>query len=52
MKTAYKIALAIVVIAIIIGSLSAYIFLARSAKLAAATINGAGGTLVYPLMTV
>jgi phosphate ABC transporter phosphate-binding protein len=58
MKTTYIIALAIVVIVVLIGSVFAYIYLTRSAtstsnsKLAAATLNGAGGTLVYPLMTV
>jgi phosphate ABC transporter phosphate-binding protein len=64
MKTTYIIALAVVVIVIVIGSVFAYIYLTRSAtstsnttstytaKLAAATINGAGGTLIYPLMSV
>jgi phosphate transport system substrate-binding protein len=58
MKTTYIIALAIVVIVVIIGSVFAYVYLTKSSttstsskKLAAATINGAGGTLVYPLMT-
>jgi phosphate ABC transporter phosphate-binding protein len=58
MKSTYVIALAVVVLVIIIGGVLAYAYLGRSStstptpKLAAATINGAGGTLVYPLMTV
>jgi phosphate ABC transporter phosphate-binding protein len=58
MKSTYIIALAVVVLVIIIGGVLAYAYLGRSStstptpKLAAATINGAGGTLVYPLMTV
>jgi phosphate ABC transporter phosphate-binding protein len=58
MKNTYVIALAVVVIVIVIGSVFAYAFLTRSqastptTKLAAATLNGAGGTLVYPLMSV
>lgn len=58
MKTTYIIALAIVVIAIVIGSVFAYAYLTRSpastttTKLAAATLSGAGGTLVGPLMTI
>jgi phosphate transport system substrate-binding protein len=58
MKTTYLIALAVVVIVVIIGSVFAYVYLSKpsttstsSKKLAAATLNGAGGTLVYPLMT-
>ena len=46
MKTVYTIALAVVVIVIIIGSVFAYIFLTSTT-----TINGAGGTLIYPLMS-
>jgi phosphate ABC transporter phosphate-binding protein len=47
-----------VIIVIVIGGVFAYTYLGRSAastptaKLTAATLNGAGGTLVYPLMTV
>jgi len=58
MKSAYMIALAVVVIVIVIGGVFSYIYLGRSttststSKLAAATLNGAGGTLVYPLMTI
>jgi phosphate ABC transporter phosphate-binding protein len=58
MKNTFIIALAVAVIVIIIGGVFAYTYLARSTTstpaptLAAATINGAGGTLVYPLMTV
>ncbi|MGD0203751.1 MAG: phosphate ABC transporter substrate-binding protein PstS [Candidatus Bathyarchaeia archaeon] len=57
MKNTYIIIAAIVVIVIIIGGVFAYIYLSTPAKkststLAAATVNGAGGTLVYPLMTV
>ena len=53
MKTTYVIALAVVIIVIVVGSVFAYAYLTRgSTKLATATINGAGGTLVYPLMTV
>jgi len=55
MKTTYIIALAVAVIVIVLGSVFAYEYLARPAtptptKLAAATISGNGGTLVYPLM--
>jgi phosphate transport system substrate-binding protein len=55
MKNTYIIALAVAVIVIVIGSVFAYEYLARPAtstptKLAAATISGNGGTLVYPLM--
>jgi phosphate transport system substrate-binding protein len=55
MKSTYVIALAVAVIVIIIGGVLAYAYLGRSAtstptKLAAATISGNGGTLVYPLM--
>jgi len=57
MKNTYIIIAAIVVIVIIIGGVFAYIYASAPAKkststLAAATVNGAGGTLVYPLMTV
>ena len=57
MKNTYIIIAAIVVIVIIIGGVFAYIYISAPAKkststLAAATVNGAGGTLVYPLMTV
>ena len=58
MKSTYVIALAVVVLVIIIGGVLAYAYLGRSSTststptLAAATINGAGGTLVYPLMSV
>ena len=57
MKNTYIIIAAIVVIVIIIGGVFAYIYVSAPAKkststLAAATVNGAGGTLVYPLMTV
>jgi phosphate transport system substrate-binding protein len=58
MKTTYIIALAAVVIVIIIGSVFAYTYLTGSttptstSKLAAATLNGSGGTLVFPLMSV
>ena len=58
MKSTYVITLAVVVIVIVIGGVFAYIYLGRSttststSELAAATLNGAGGTLVYPLMTV
>jgi phosphate ABC transporter phosphate-binding protein len=58
MKSTYVIALAVAAIVIVIGGVFAYTYLGRSAtstttpKLAAATLNGAGGTLVYPLMTV
>jgi len=55
MKTTYIIALAVAVIVIIIGGVLAYAYLGRPAtstptKLAAATISGNGGTLVFPLM--
>jgi phosphate transport system substrate-binding protein len=55
MKSTYVIALAVAVIVIVIGSVFAYEYLTRSTtstptKLAAATISGNGGTLVYPLM--
>jgi phosphate transport system substrate-binding protein len=52
MRTTYVIALAVVVIVIVIGSVFAYTFLTRTTKLEAATVNGAGGTLVNPLMTI
>ncbi|MGB8780826.1 MAG: phosphate ABC transporter substrate-binding protein PstS [Candidatus Bathyarchaeia archaeon] len=58
MKNTYVIALAAVVLVIVIGGVFAYTYLGRSAastptpKLAAATLNGAGSTLVYPLMSV
>jgi phosphate ABC transporter phosphate-binding protein len=58
MKTTYLIALAVVIIVIIIGSVIAYAYLANpstpgsTSTLVATTINGAGGTLVYPLMSV
>jgi phosphate ABC transporter phosphate-binding protein len=57
MKTTYVIALAVVVIAIVIGSVFAYVYLARSTStptsgLAPATLNGAGSTLVFPLMSI
>jgi phosphate ABC transporter phosphate-binding protein len=58
MKNTYVIALAVVVLVIVIGGVFAYTYLGRStaststSKLAAATLNGAGGTLVYPLMSV
>ena len=57
MKNTYIIIAAIVVIVIIIGGVFAYIYASAPTKkststLAAATVNGAGGTLVYPLMTV
>jgi phosphate ABC transporter phosphate-binding protein len=58
MKSTYVITLAVVVIVIVIGGVFAYAYLGRSttststSKLAAATLSGAGGTLVYPLMTV
>ena len=59
MKSTYIIVLAVVVIIVIIGSVFAYVYLSKpsaastsTTKLAAATLNGAGGTLVYPLMTV
>ncbi|HMK95172.1 MAG TPA: phosphate ABC transporter substrate-binding protein PstS [Candidatus Limnocylindrales bacterium] len=56
MKTTYLIALAVVVIVIIIGSVFAYVYLtkpstpSKTTTLAAATLTGNGGTLVYPLM--
>ena len=57
MKNAYIIAMAVVVIVIVIGSVFAYTYLTRSptsaqaTKLAAATLTGNGGTLVAPIMT-
>jgi len=55
MRSIYIIALAVAVIVVVIGSVFAYEYLARPTtsaptKLAAATISGNGGTLVYPLM--
>ncbi|HML01823.1 MAG TPA: phosphate ABC transporter substrate-binding protein PstS [Candidatus Bathyarchaeia archaeon] len=56
MKTTYIIAIAVIVIVFIIGSVFAYTYLTRSpastttAKLAATSLTGNGGTLVYPLM--
>jgi phosphate transport system substrate-binding protein len=57
MKNMYIIIAAIVIIAIIIGGVFAYISLSTPAKtststLAAATLNGAGSTLVFPLMSI
>ncbi len=59
MKSTYIIIAAIVIIVIIIGGVFAYESLSTPAKttstatsLAAATINGGGGTLVAPLMSV
>jgi phosphate transport system substrate-binding protein len=58
MKTTYIIALVIVIIAIVTGSVFAYAYLSRSTtspsttKLADATLNGAGSTLVFPLMSI
>jgi phosphate transport system substrate-binding protein len=58
MKTTNIIALTVVVIAIIIGSIFAYTYLTRSAtstpttKLSTATLSGAGSTLVFPLMSI
>jgi phosphate ABC transporter phosphate-binding protein len=57
MKKTYGIIAAIVVIVIILVGVFAYISYTPAKKssstaLASATINGAGGTLVYPLMTV
>jgi phosphate transport system substrate-binding protein len=58
MKTTYIIGIAVLVIVIVIGSVFAYTYLALSTtstptpKLAAATLNGAGGTLVFPLMSI
>jgi phosphate ABC transporter phosphate-binding protein len=58
MKTTYVIAIAVAVIVIIIGGVFAYTYLARSptsaqaTKLASTNLSGAGGTLVYPLMSV
>jgi len=57
MKNTYIIIAAIVVIVIIIGGAFAYIYLSTPGKkststLASATLNGEGGTLVAPLMSV
>jgi phosphate transport system substrate-binding protein len=53
MKNTYVIAVAIVALAIIIGGIFAYTALsARSPSTGPpATLNGAGGTLIYPLMS-
>ncbi len=53
MKTTYIIAIVVAVIIIIVGSVFAYVELSKPATgLAAATVSGAGGTLVYPIMSV
>jgi phosphate transport system substrate-binding protein len=51
MRTKYTIIIAIVAIAIIIGSVAAYVYLSQSqAPVASVTLNGAGATFPYPLL--
>ena len=51
MNTKYAIVIAIVAIAIIIGSVAAYIYLSQpSASTPSITLQGAGATFPYPLL--
>jgi phosphate transport system substrate-binding protein len=52
MKNTYKIAIAIVAIVIIAAAIASYAYITYSnPKPASVTLNGAGGTLIYPLMS-
>jgi phosphate ABC transporter phosphate-binding protein len=51
MNTKYAVVIAIVAIAIIIGSVAAYVYLSQpSASAPSITLNGAGATFPYPLL--
>ena len=51
MNTKYTIVIAIVAIAIIIGSVAAYVYLSQpSASPASITLQGAGATFPYPFL--
>jgi phosphate transport system substrate-binding protein len=51
MRTKYTIVIAIVAIAMIIGSVAAYVYLSQpQAPVASVTLNGAGATFPYPLL--
>ena len=53
MRTTYTVIIAVVVIAIIIGSVAAYIYLSQQTSTTAiVTLNGAGATFPYPLLNV